>query len=81
MTTWPTLTLAQVCAEGGGFVRTGPFGAQLHKSDYVDDSNGVPVVMPKNMAGGSIDCLVGVTSVGLPLSSPAICRFFAAPVR
>lgn len=55
MTEWPTLSLEEICAEGGGFVRTGPFGAQLHKSDYVDDPNGIPVVMPKNMSGGGID--------------------------
>lgn len=55
MTEWPTRTLEDVCAEGGGFVRTGPFGSQLHKSDYVDDPDGIPVVMPKNMSGGAID--------------------------
>ncbi len=55
MSEWTTLTLGEICAEGGGFVRTGPFGAQLHKSDYVDDPDAIPVVMPKDMTGGSIN--------------------------
>lgn len=55
MTAWPVMTLGEVCAEGGGFIRTGPFGSQLHQSDYVDDPNGVPVVMPKDMAHGRVD--------------------------
>jgi type I restriction enzyme S subunit len=35
-----------VCAEGDG-IQTGPFGSQLHQSDYSDD--GVPVVMPQDL--------------------------------
>jgi type I restriction enzyme, S subunit len=52
---WPTQTLGEVCKQGGGFVRTGPFGGQLHQSDYVDDPAATPVVMPKDMTGGRID--------------------------
>ncbi|UPW12537.1 restriction endonuclease subunit S [Gordonia amicalis] len=48
-------TLGQLCREGGGFIRTGPFGSQLHRSDYTDDPEGIPVVMPKDMARGRID--------------------------
>ncbi len=33
-------------------VKTGPFGSVLHKSDYADE--GVPIVNPINMIGGSI---------------------------
>ncbi len=55
MTKWPEMTLGEICAEGGGFIRTGPFGSQLHQSDYVDDPAGIPVLMPKDMAGGRID--------------------------
>jgi type I restriction enzyme S subunit len=39
--------LETLCEDKGG-IQTGPFGSQLHKYDYSDD--GVPVVMPKNMA-------------------------------
>lgn len=54
MREWPVMTLGQICAEGGGFIRTGPFGSQLHQSDYVDDPNGIPVVMPKDMSEGRV---------------------------
>jgi type I restriction enzyme S subunit len=55
MTQWRKATFGQVCEEGGGFIRTGPFGAQLHQHDYVDDPDGIPVVMPKDMSDGRID--------------------------
>ena len=55
MSEWPTKSLGEICREGGGFIRTGPFGSQLHRSDYTDDPNGIPVVMPKDMARGRID--------------------------
>ncbi|RII43578.1 restriction endonuclease subunit S [Galactobacter valiniphilus] len=55
MTEWPTITLGEICRAGGGFIRTGPFGSQLHRSDYTDDPDGIPVVMPKDMARGRID--------------------------
>ncbi|MGH3116533.1 MAG: restriction endonuclease subunit S [Gaiellales bacterium] len=55
MSEWPTKTLGEICREGDGFIRTGPFGSQLHRSDYTDDPNGIPVVMPKDMARGRID--------------------------
>ncbi|MBK6744584.1 MAG: restriction endonuclease subunit S [Hydrogenophilales bacterium] len=42
---WGQTTLADVVAGSGGFVQTGPFGSQLHASDYVE--SGIPVVMPR----------------------------------
>jgi type I restriction enzyme S subunit len=44
--------LADYC-DGGRGIKIGPFGAQLHQSDYITD--GVPVVMPVNMRGDRID--------------------------
>jgi type I restriction enzyme S subunit len=52
---WSTKTLGELIEESGGEIRTGPFGSQLHKSDYVDDPCAIPVVMPKNMVGGKVD--------------------------
>ena len=42
--------LSDVCVEGG--IQTGPFGAQLHQSDYSEW--GTPVCMPVNLVDGSI---------------------------
>jgi type I restriction enzyme S subunit len=50
---WTVHTLGEICDEVGGVIQTGPFGSQLHESDYVGD--GVPVVMPKNILDGKID--------------------------
>ena len=47
-----TRTLGEICDEVGGTIRTGPFGSQLHESDYVRD--GTPVVMPKNIIDGKV---------------------------
>ena len=49
---WPTATLQQLCVDQGG-IQTGPFGSQLHQADYSDE--GVPVVMPKDLATMRID--------------------------
>ena len=49
---WPMALLQDVCVKDGG-IQTGPFGSQLHQSDYSDD--GVPVVMPKDLARMRID--------------------------
>jgi len=52
---WQTATLGQLCDDYGGFIQTGPFGSQLKQSEYVDDPNGVPVVMPKDIKDGRVD--------------------------
>ncbi len=44
---WRAGDLALLCAEGGGFIQTGPFGSQLHAADY--EALGVPVVMPQDL--------------------------------
>ncbi|MEU3406839.1 restriction endonuclease subunit S [Streptomyces sp. NPDC006670] len=49
---WRRVTLGQLCAEGGGLIQTGPFGSQLHASDYVE--SGIPSVMPQNIGDNVI---------------------------
>lgn len=51
---WTLTTLGEVCSRQGGSIQTGPFGSQLHASDYV--KKGIPVVMPANIGtDGGID--------------------------
>lgn len=45
---WTVTTLGELAKTTGGDIQTGPFGSQLHASDYVDD--GVPSIMPKNIS-------------------------------
>jgi type I restriction enzyme S subunit len=45
-------TLGDICDETGGLIQTGPFGSQLHQSDYSED--GIPVVMPKDIVEGRV---------------------------
>lgn len=47
---WSAVKLGDVCIDGG--IQTGPFGSQLHQSDYSDE--GTPVVMPVDLADGGI---------------------------
>jgi type I restriction enzyme S subunit len=51
--TWRQMSLGELCADNDGAIQTGPFGSQLHKSDYVDD--GVPVVNPTHLLGNRIN--------------------------
>ncbi|MDD2178124.1 restriction endonuclease subunit S [Acidovorax sp. D2M1] len=44
---WRMSRLADLTSTHHGSIQTGPFGSQLHASDYVD--SGVPVVMPKDI--------------------------------
>ena len=44
---WERTTLGAICERGGGLVQTGPFGSQLHASDYV--AVGTPSIMPVNI--------------------------------
>ena len=51
LATWRITRLGAVVETGRG-LQTGPFGSQLHASDYVAD--GIPVVMPRDLAGNVI---------------------------
>lgn len=45
---WRTSTFGDEARRRGGRIQTGPFGSQLHASDYV--AEGIPVVMPKDLS-------------------------------
>ena len=49
MSEWKKVKLGDI-AKG---IQTGPFGSQLHQSDYSD--SGIPVVMPKDILNGRIE--------------------------
>tara|TARA_Y100001001_G_scaffold163970_1_gene194580 strand:+ start:373 stop:1605 length:1233 start_codon:yes stop_codon:yes gene_type:complete len=53
MTEFVENTLGEVCEDSGGIIQTGPFGSQLHQSDYSE--TGIPVVMPADIKNGRID--------------------------
>lgn len=48
---WKIVRLGDAIRRSGGFIQTGPFGSQLHASEYVAD--GVPVVMPQDIDDGN----------------------------
>lgn len=45
---WRLSSIGAETRRCGGVVQTGPFGSQLHASDYVEE--GVPVIMPQDIA-------------------------------
>ncbi len=49
---WEVRTVGSICDQVDGTIKTGPFGSQLHQSDYTDF--GTPVVMPKNIVNNRI---------------------------
>lgn len=57
MSEWNNISLGKLASQKRIEIRTGPFGSQLHQSDYVDD--GIPVVMPKDI----IDWKISETSI------------------
>lgn len=50
---WHVSDLADLLANCGGTIQTGPFGSQLHAADYVE--SGIPVVMPKDIQRRRVD--------------------------
>ena len=50
---WDKKTLGEIYEIEGGSVQTGPFGSQLHESDYTEF--GVPVIMPKDIKNDKLD--------------------------
>jgi type I restriction enzyme S subunit len=49
---WQQSTLRELAARDEGLIQTGPFGSQLHQSDY--QSEGIPVIMPKDITDGRL---------------------------
>lgn len=49
---WTQSTLGQLADESGGAIQTGPFGAQLHQSDYRE--YGIPAVMPQDIVSDRV---------------------------
>jgi type I restriction enzyme, S subunit len=49
---WKKRQLGEICDEVRGIIQTGPFGSQLHQSDYTEE--GVPVVMPKDIVDSRV---------------------------
>jgi type I restriction enzyme S subunit len=49
---WKTITVKNLADAGEADIKTGPFGTQLHASDYVE--HGTPVINVRNIGFGSI---------------------------
>ncbi|TDL86070.1 restriction endonuclease subunit S [Meridianimarinicoccus aquatilis] len=49
---WEVRSLSDLCSGADASIQTGPFGSQLHASDYVEV--GTPCVMPQDIKGGRI---------------------------
>lgn len=50
---WHLTTLGELCEDDLGTIQTGPFGSQLHASDYVEE--GVPVVNPTHLGFNCVE--------------------------
>lgn len=53
---WQTTTLGAICKAQGGAIQTGPFGSQLHTSDYKEF--GTPVVMCSDSCDGMLKFVI-----------------------
>ena len=72
---WTETTLAELCGSGGGDIQTGPFGSQLHASDYVP--SGIPSVMPQNI-GDNVILEDGIARI-TPADARRLSRYLLAP--
>ena len=72
---WEWEPLREVCRRGGGDIQTGPFGSQLHASDYV--AVGVPSIMPRNIANDRVD-VEGIARI-TPSDAERLSRFIVKP--
>ena len=52
LASWEVITLGEACIRSGGNIQTGPFGSQLHASDYVPF--GIPSIMPQNIGDNRV---------------------------
>jgi len=59
---WIGTTLGEACQASGGEIQTGPFGSQLHASDYVPV--GIPSVMPQNIGDNRVE-VSGIARISL----------------
>ena len=53
--------MGAVCERGGGNIQTGPFGSQLHASDY--RPVGIPSIMPQNLGDNRV-IVDGIARIG-----------------
>ena len=72
---WKWERLEDVCRRGGGDIQTGPFGSQLHASDYV--AVGVPSIMPRNIAHDRVD-VEGIARI-TPSEAERLSRYLVKP--
>jgi type I restriction enzyme S subunit len=68
---WQEQTLGEICDEEGGTIQTGPFGSQLHQTDYQEE--GIPVVMPQDIIDGRIN-LNSVAKVSEEIANRPACH-------
>lgn len=74
-TKWNWEPLGEVCRRGGGDIQTGPFGSQLHASDYV--AVGVPSIMPQNITEDRVDTK-GIARIA-PSDAKRLSRYLVKP--
>ena len=72
---WHWEPLGEVCRRGGGDIQTGPFGTQLHASDYV--AAGVPSIMPQNISNDRVDA-EGIARIA-PKDAERLSRYLVKP--